>query len=117
MSARRGNEEYSFATEVPEIVTERFFDLAIARVLQTMRFADTVTVRNFIGGNQSCNSKLGGRFSAYKKAGVVEGKVQGTDSNGYDYKRWTVINPDKAKEFLASRHIRPMRSEAMRFKR
>lgn len=71
-------------------------------------------LREFIGGHLG-NLTAGVRFAEYKRAGVLEGKVQGRDYNGYNYKRWTLIDPVKAKQFLAERHIRPMRADAVKF--
>lgn len=102
-----------FKIDARAVVIDRFFDLAVARLLQSGRCADVVLARSFTGANDACRSKFGSRFAKLKKLGVVDGKVQGKDINGYDYKRWTLIDSGKAKAALELWHIRPMRPDAI----
>lgn len=80
-----------------------------------MRCADVFMVRKFIGGNESCNHRIAAFFTRLKKSGVIDGKVAGKDYKGYDFKRWTLVDPVKAKQLLSERHIRPMRADAIKF--
>jgi hypothetical protein len=90
----------------------RFFDLAVARGLQSMRAVDVKSMRSFLGADRRCYAKLGGRFSKYKTDGAVVGEVAGRDERGFEYKRWHVINPEAAKQTLAYHKIKPLRPEA-----
>lgn len=110
-----GKEESQYTKmDARQPVMERFWFLAAARQLQANRQADIMSVRSFVGGNSACNAVLGGAFSSLKNGGAVVGEDSGgRDEKGFPYKRWKLADPDKAKDALKARHIRPMRSAAM----
>ena len=102
-----------YECDVNAAVVGRFFDLAVARHLQLYRAMDVKSVRQFIGGKQSCNAKLGGRFGAYADHGAVSGDVGGKDERGFPYKRWRLVNPENARKILAERHIKPWKADTI----
>ena len=110
-----GKEESQYTKmDARQPAMERFWFLATTRQLQANRQADIMSVRSFVGGNSACNAVLGGAFSSLKNAGAVVGEDSGErDEKGFPYKRWMLADPDKAKDALKARHIRPMRVSAM----
>lgn len=92
----------------------RFFALATARVLQTNRSVDVMSVRDFIGGNAKCNHKLAGRFKKLSEGGAVVGSDSGhKDESGYPYKRWSLSSAERAKDVLKEWHVKPMKADVI----
>ncbi len=111
-----GKEESQYSRiDAHQSVMERFWFLAASRQLQANRQADIMSVRSFVGGSVACNAVLGGVFSSLKNAGAVKGEDSGErDEKGFPYKRWMLADPEKAKEALNARRVRPMRASAMK---
>lgn len=96
------------------MVLGRTFQLAPARLLQHAREVDVFAVRQFVGGNSECNSRLAGVFRWMKEEGAVEGEDSGKrDERGWSYKTWRLADPEKTKTALKRRFIRPMRPSAL----
>lgn len=82
------------------MVVERFFDLAVARILQLDRQINADSMAK-IGGNPSKAHEITDRMTNYQTNGAVtfdpESKV------------WSLSNPNIAIELLKRRNIRPLK--------
>lgn len=81
----------------------------VVRELQANRQVDIVSLRSRLAVKLPSEKWLKGAIISLKKSGALDGETCGIDPmNGYEYKRWRIVNPEKAKKAIKNMGIRTM---------